>query len=206
MKETESGGGDDRLSFTDEELYARVVDKDAEALELLYDKYERLVYSFAYRMVQDAQRAEDVVQDVFSKLWRDHAAFDATKGKFSSWLLTMTRNRCLDILRKVSKQQEVGLFEKDNDRPTDTMGEMPEQATEWKEKSERIREALSYLKEDQRKIVELFYFHGYSQDRISKDLDIPLGTVKGRIRLALQHLRKRLEPERGDLADGTIDV
>lgn len=194
------------MAYTDEELYRRVLAKDQEALEMLYDKYERLIYSFAYRMVQDSQRAEDVVQDVFSRLWREHAAFDATKGKFSSWLLTMTRNRCLDILRKVTKQQEVGLLEKDTQQATDAIGDLPEQAAEWKEKSERVREALSYLKEDQRKIVELFYFQGYSQDRISRDLDIPLGTVKGRIRLALQHLRKRLEPERGDLADGTMDV
>lgn len=194
------------MPYTDEELYQRVLARDDEALELLYTKYERLVYSFAYRMVKDQQRAEDVVQDVFSKLWRDHAPFVADRGKFSSWLLTMTRNRCLDILRKVTKQQEVGLLEKDTERPSDVIGDLPEQAAEWKEKSERIRDALSYLKEDQRKIVELFYFHGYSQDRISKDLDIPLGTVKGRIRLALKHLRKRLEPERGELADGSIDV
>lgn len=194
------------MSFTDEELYTRILSKDSEALELLYDKYERLVFSFAYRMMQDQQRAEDVVQDVFSKLWRDHSPYEADRGKFSSWLLTMTRNRCLDVIRKSSKQQEVGLLDKDAERVNDTMHDMPEQAVEWKEKSERIREALSHLKEDQRKIVELFYFHGYSQDRISKDLDIPLGTVKGRIRLALQHLRKRLEPERGEFADGTSDV
>lgn len=194
------------MSFSDEELYEQILAKDQHALEELYNKYERLVYSFAYRMMQDQQRAEDIVQDVFTKLWRDHAPFDASRGKFSSWLLTMTRNRCLDVIRKSAKQQEVGLLDKDAERVTDTMHDAPEQAVEWQEKSDRIREALSYLKEDQRKIVELFYFHGYSQDRISKDLNIPLGTVKGRIRLALQHLRKRLEPERGELADGTSDV
>lgn len=194
------------MSFTDEELYERIRAKDSQALEALYDKYERLVYSFAYRMMQDAQRAEDIVQDVFSRLWREHAPFEATKGKFSSWLLTMTRNRCLDVIRKSAKQQEVGLFEQDADETSDTLNDSPEQAVEWKEKRERIREALSHLKEDQRKIVELFYFHGYSQDRISRDLDIPLGTVKGRIRLALQHLRKRLEPERGELTDEPVDV
>ncbi len=78
-------------TYTDSQLYARIRTKDQAALEELYDRYERLVYSFAYRMTQNAQMAEDTVQEVFIKLWKEHAPYTEDKGKFSSWLLTMTR-------------------------------------------------------------------------------------------------------------------
>ncbi|MGB5945866.1 RNA polymerase sigma factor [Paenisporosarcina sp.] len=192
--------------FTDAQLYVRMRAKDQSALEELYDRYERLVYSFAYRMTQNAQMAEDTVQEVFIKLWKEHAPYTEDKGKFSSWLLTMTRNTSLDALRKKGKQQEVGLLDKDAEQIKVPIEEMPEQMLEWKEKGAVLHKAISRLKVDQRTIVELFYFNGLSQESISSKLDIPLGTVKSRIRLALQHLRKHLESERGMSPNGTSDV
>lgn len=193
-------------TFTDAQLYIRMRAKDQSALEELYDRYERLVYSFAYRMTQNAQMAEDTVQEVFIKLWKEHAPYTEDKGKFSSWLLTMTRNTSLDALRKKGKQQEVGLLDKDAEQIKVPIEEMPEQMLEWKEKGTVLRKAINRLKVDQRTIVELFYFHGLSQESISSKLDIPLGTVKSRIRLALQHLRKHLELERGMSPNGPSDV
>ncbi|MGB2992351.1 MAG: sigma-70 family RNA polymerase sigma factor [Paenisporosarcina sp.] len=193
-------------TFTDAQLYVRMRAKDQSALEELYDRYERLVYSFAYRMTQNAQMAEDTVQEVFIKLWKEHAPYTEDKGKFSSWLLTMTRNTSLDALRKKGKQQEVGLLDKDAEQIKVPIEEMPEQMLEWKEKGAVLHKAISRLKVDQRTIVELFYFNGLSQESISSKLDIPLGTVKSRIRLALQHLRKHLESERGMSPNGTSDV
>ncbi|MGE6489448.1 RNA polymerase sigma factor [Paenisporosarcina sp. NPDC076898] len=193
-------------NFTDSQLYDRLRSKDQSALEELYDRYERLVYSFAYRMTQNAQLAEDTVQEVFIKLWKDHAPYTEDKGKFSSWLLTMTRNTSLDALRKKGKQQEVGLLDKDAEQMKAPIDELPEQMLEWKEKGTILRKAIDRLKDDQRSIVELFYFHGLSQESISTKLDIPLGTVKSRIRLALQHLRKHLESERGMSPNGPSDV
>ena len=192
--------------FTDAQLYVRMRAKDQSALEELYDRYERLVYSFAYRMTQNAQMAEDTVQEVFIKLWKEHAPYTEDKGKFSSWLLTMTRNTSLDALRKKGKQQEVGLLDKDAEQIKVPIEEMPEQMLEWKEKGAVLQKAISRLKVEQRTIVELFYFNGLSQESISSKLDIPLGTVKSRIRLALQHLRKHLESERGMSPNGTSDV
>jgi len=192
--------------LTDSQLYSLLNSKDQAALEELYNRYERLLYSFAYRMTQSAQMAEDTVQEVFIKLWKEHAPYTEDKGKFSSWLLTMTRNTSLDALRKKGKQQEVGLLEKDSEKMKVPIEEMPEQMLEWKEKGTLIRKAINWLKEDQRTIVELFYFQGLSQESISTKLNIPLGTVKSRIRLALQHLRKNLEKERGMSPNGSSDV
>lgn len=194
------------VKHTDAQLYERLRSKEQGALEELYDRYERLVYSFAYRMSQNAQMAEDIVQEVFTKLWKNHAPYTEDKGKFSSWLLTMTRNASLDTLRKKGKQQEVGLLDKDAEQMKIPVDEMPEQMLEWKEKGTVLRKAIKRLKEEQQTIVELFYFHGLSQESISSKLDIPLGTVKSRIRLALQHLRKHLESERGMSPNGPSDV
>jgi RNA polymerase sigma-70 factor (ECF subfamily) len=157
-------------------------------------------------MTQNAQMAEDTVQEVFIKLWKEHAPYTENKGKFSSWLLTMTRNTSLDALRKKGKQQEVGLLDKDAEQIKVPIEEMPEQMLEWKEKGTVLRKAINRLKVEQRTIVELFYFHGLSQESISVKLDIPLGTVKSRVRLALQHLRKHLETERGMSPNGPSDV
>lgn len=192
--------------LTDAQLYLRMRSNDQAALEEIYDRYERLVYSFAYRMTQNVQMAEDTVQEVFIKLWKEHAPYTEDKGKFSSWLLTMTRNTSLDALRKKGKKQEVGLLDKDAEQMKAPINEMPEQMLEWKEKGTVLRKAIERLKIEQRTIVELFYFHGLSQESISTKLDIPLGTVKSRIRLALQHLRKHLEKERGMSPNGPSDV
>lgn len=192
--------------LTDSQLYSLLISKDQKALEELYNRYERLLYSFAYRMTQNAQMAEDTVQEVFIKLWKEHATYTEDKGKFSSWLLTMTRNTSLDALRKKGKQQEVGLLEKDAENMRVPVDEMPEEMLEWKEKGTILRKAITKLKEEQRTIIELFYFHGLSQESISTKLDIPLGTVKSRIRLSLNHLKKHLEQERGISPNGTSDM
>jgi len=192
--------------LTDSQLYSLMISKDQKALEELYNRYERLLYSFAYRMTQSAQMAEDTVQEVFIKLWKEHAPYTEDKGKFSSWLLTMTRNTSLDALRKKGKQQEVGLLEKDAEKMRVPVNEMPEEMLEWKEKGTVLRQAITKLKEEQRTIIELFYFHGLSQESISTKLDIPLGTVKSRIRLSLNHLKKHLEKERGISPNGTSDM
>jgi len=194
------------LKQTDAQLYNRIRSKDQIALEELYNRYERLVYSFAYRLTQNSQMAEDIIQEVFTKIWNSNALYTEDKGKFTSWLLTITRNTSLDILRKKGKQQEVGLLDKDAEQMKSPIEEMPEHMLEWKEKGTVLRKAINRLKEEQRTIVELFYYHGLSQETISRKLDIPLGTVKSRIRLALQHLRRHLETERGMMPNGSSDV
>jgi RNA polymerase sigma factor (sigma-70 family) len=181
----------------DIDLYRKVVDdQDSSALRQLYRKYEKLIYSFTYKMTGDQEIAEEVIQEVFLKLWKKHAPYDHSKGKFSSWLLTMTRNTCLDSLRKRKKHESVEYMEQDS---LQVSNETPADIVEWKEKGKAIQDCIRSLKEDQQRIVHLFYFKGLTQQSISKNTDTPLGTVKGRIRLALKHLHSCLKGKGGTM-------
>ncbi|TMU84975.1 sigma-70 family RNA polymerase sigma factor [Bacillus sp. BHET2] len=178
----------------DIELYQQVLDKDSTALRQLYQQYEKLIYSFSYKMTGDREIAEEVIQEVFMKLWKNHSPYDRSKGKFSSWLLTMTRNTCLDAIRKRKKHESVEYIEKDS---LQVSYDTPDDQLEWKEKGAAIRACIHSLKDDQQKIVQLFYFKGLTQQSIAESTDIPLGTVKGRIRLALKHLHTCLKGKGG---------
>lgn len=169
----------------DVELFHRAQAQDEHALELLYERYEKLLFSFSFRMTKNKFLAEEIVQDVFTKIWSGQRNFDESKGKFSSWLLTVTRNATIDMLRK---QKETPYEINERDALHDSSPSTEDQI-EWKERSEEVREAVSKLTGDQQQIVELFYFKGMSQVKIAEACDIPLGTVKGRVRLALKHLR-----------------
>ncbi|MCP8969978.1 RNA polymerase sigma factor [Ectobacillus ponti] len=176
------------MNDQDVSLYQSVLQGDRQALEQLYDKYEKLLFSFAYRMTGRKELAEEAVQDVFLKLWTKKGLYDSTKGKFSSWLLTITRNASIDLLRKNKQTLQMA------EVPEALASQEPgvEELVEWKEEGARLREAMSELGEEQKAIVDLFYFQAMSQQSIADVCQIPLGTVKGRIRLALQHLRKHL--------------
>ncbi|MCA1030813.1 sigma-70 family RNA polymerase sigma factor [Bacillus timonensis] len=176
----------------DQILYNQVLAKDKKALEILYDRYEKLVYSFSFKMMGDAQLAEEVVQEVFIKLWRGIGSYEESKGKFSSWLLTITRHTAIDLIRKRKKEATVELEDRDSLVADE---KLVEEQVEWKEEGNRLRRAVATLKKEQQSMINLFYFKGFTQQRISEECDIPLGTVKGRIRLALRHLRSYLDDE-----------
>lgn len=178
----------------DARLYEKVVSQDRDDFELLYDRYEKLVFSFAYRLASNRTIAEEVTQDVFLKLWNGQAVYQEGKGKFSSWLLTITRNKAIDELRRLKRHDHEPMLEKD---ALVEQAESTELEIEWKEKREEISQAISNLSEEQQVIIELFYFKGYSQQKIADHCKLPLGTVKGRIRLALKHLKGSIEREGG---------
>lgn len=177
------------MSEHDIDLYHRVEQGDKQALETLYNRYEKLLFSFAYRMTGQKELAEEVVQEVFIKIWTKKGMYNQEKGKFSSWLLTIARNTSIDLLRK-KRETTYSIEERDSIHSEDPS---IEDMVEWKEKGRDIRRAVRDLNKDQQEIVELFYFKGWAQAKIADHCQIPLGTVKGRIRLALQHLRKNLE-------------
>ncbi|MYL72335.1 sigma-70 family RNA polymerase sigma factor [Halobacillus litoralis] len=183
---------------TDYELYEQIRNQDKAALETLYNRYEKLLYSFAYRMMKDQQAAEEVMQDVFIKLWRGKGAghYVKERGKFSSWLLTITRNASIDLIRK-KKVQEVEWDQRDS-----VHEEMPgvEEVVTDKEERDQLRNAIDTLPDEQQRMICLFYFQGLSQREIAEKCDIPLGTVKGRVRLALKKLREHLD-EKGGTTD-----
>ncbi|APH06114.1 RNA polymerase sigma factor [Bacillus weihaiensis] len=175
-------------------LYVETINKDRVAFEALYDRYERLIYSFAYKMTNDSALTEEIVQDVFLKLWNGTNVYDEKKGKFSSWLLTITRNKAIDEIRKRKRHTHEEIIDKD---ALTQQGKTVEEKAEWNEQKQVIQKAVNQLKIDQQQIIDLFYFKGLSQQKIADQCELPLGTVKGRIRMALNHLRKMLDKEGG---------
>ncbi|ARU60364.1 hypothetical protein CBW65_04260 [Tumebacillus avium] len=178
--------------ITDLELVRKVAEGDQDALGMLYDRYERAVFSLAYRVVQDAQTAEEVVQDVFTRVWKKHALYVPAQAKFSTWLLQVTRNCALDVLKARRRRQSETVQEDtllhtipDEEAHTETRALQ-------KLEGEEIRQALRELNDEQRDVIHLMYYDGWTQGEISARQDIPLGTVKSRVRLALNKLRQSL--------------
>ncbi|WP_215193295.1 sigma-70 family RNA polymerase sigma factor [Exiguobacterium sp. s95] len=173
---------------SDESLYHQMRGGDEQALETLYDKYERLLFSFAHRFTNNDRLSEEVIQEVWMKIWNGRVDFNTEKGKFSSWVLTITRNAALDCLRREKRQPTIEIEERDGgfDEPV-------ERTVVERETASEVREAVQALKPEQQELIELVYFKGLTQQQISDQLELPLGTVKTRIRSAIQALRKLLE-------------
>ena len=175
-------------ALEDPALVALVVDGDGSALEALYGRYGRASYSLARRILNDEQLAQDVVQEVFLTVWRDAAKFDATRGGFSTWLLTMTHHKSVDSVRKEENLRKrrasadvLEFTESDDPRVEDAV---------WGGlRRDRVRAALADLPEAQRQALGLAYFGGYTQREIAKLTDAPLGTVKTRMLAGMKRLR-----------------
>jgi len=184
--------------LNDAVLYDRVKHGDQSALELLYDRYEKILYSFAFKLTSNIDVAEEVVQEVFIKLWKGRGIYDETKGKFSSWILTIARNTAIDLIRKRKDQpfQDAEVLNLLADENAHVEGEV-----EWQEERERIKRAVSQLSTEQQEVIDYVYFKGFTQQKIAESRQIPLGTVKGRIRLALKNLRQYLVADHGRRGD-----
>ncbi len=170
----------------DVELVLSVARNDTEALRALYDRYGRVVYGMAYRVLGDRQLAEDCVQEVFVSLWRGAGRFDPARARLTTWLFTITRNTAIDMLRRRSARRAESL-------PEDWQaGEEPDTAdlVVAADRSERVAAALGELPSPQLEALSLAYFEGLSQSEIAERLGVPLGTVKGRIRLGLDRMRE----------------
>ena len=178
--------------LSDEELVRRAGRIDPAAFAALYDRHSVTAFSLARRML-GAARAEDVVQEAFLSVWRGAKSYDPGRGAVRPWLLGIVRLRCIDELRKleVHERRRAGAegLEERFAAPDSTAGQAlrAEQAV-------TVRTALATLPEDQRHVLELAYFSGWTQAEIADQLDLPLGTVKGRTRLALDKLRSALDP------------
>ncbi|MCC5891687.1 sigma-70 family RNA polymerase sigma factor [Exiguobacterium sp.] len=181
--------------MTDYELYERVRQKDKQALEILYDRYERILYAFMMQLTKDRDLAEEAMQEVFIKLWRGGGVYDESKGKFKSWLFTMGRHVAIDLIRKRKPDLQLDESYAETIPSTDRS---VESEVEWQEERAQIETAMAELPTEQQQVVRLMYFNGLSQQKIAVACNIPLGTVKGRIRLALKQLRKHLSHETND--------
>jgi RNA polymerase sigma-70 factor, ECF subfamily len=175
------------LLLADEDLISLVETNEAGAFAALYDRHARAAYSLAYRMMGERQVAEDIVQDAFLKAWRAATSYRAERGSVRSWLLSIVHNRSIDQLRSTAsrrRMQEKVEASAPRSQPSEAFSES------WRNSQrERVREALKTLPRDQMKVLELAYFSGYTQKEIAQLLGLPLGTVKGRMRLGLKKMR-----------------
>ncbi len=182
---------------------AAVAVGDQFAFGVVYDRYADLVYSAAYRVLGDAGLAEDAAQDVFVRIWQRPESFVPSRGRFLSWLLSVARNRAVDEIRSRGRRwKREGttfdpLTERDAAIPDESSdGIDPLWAAELKENQLAVRDALALLPDEQRRVLAMSYFGGYTQQEISVRLHEPLGTVKTRIRLGMQKLRNALGDQR----------
>lgn len=180
---------------TDAELIRRVSLGDAGALETLYGRYARVVYSFAMRIVQDSALAEEVLQEVFVRTWLQADRFRRSRGNFASWLLSITHNLAIDEVRKRQRRPQKADAVDVGDVLFGLVDEATnvEEAVEARALRDRVSEAMNALPEAQRVTIELAFFSGFSQREIAAHLDEPLGTIKTRVRLGLKKLMKTLE-------------
>jgi len=186
----------DLKASSDEHLVALLSRGDASALEALYDRYVRQCFGLALRILANQQLAEEVVQEVFLRVWADPSRFNSQKGHFASWLLSVVHHRCIDELRRRS-YSEVTLETPDNGSLLDSeASDEPDPGEQvWiAETRKLVRKALADIPDNQRQIIELAYFGGLSQSEIAARLGQPLGTVKTRMRSGLQRLKTVLEP------------
>lgn len=182
------------VSPSDQELIERIRARDQDALALLYDRYARPVYSLALHILHDRRAAEDVVQDAFLTLWQRPETYISERGAFGPWILRVARNRAIDLLRRRSRET----FHDDDrgapfeERIVDPDPEPGDQI--WTHTvADRMRAALEELTPAQREVIELAYFRGMTQSQMSAHLDVPLGTIKTRVRTALRRLADILE-------------
>jgi RNA polymerase sigma-70 factor, ECF subfamily len=180
-------GGRQYLLYADEDLMPLVETGDAEAFATLYDRHGRMAYSLAYRIMGEKQEAEDVVQEAFIKVWRSAGGYRVGRGSVRTWILSIVHNRGIDQIRSHARRGRMqGKVEASapKSEPSEAFAET------WKNtQQEQVREALNTLPPEQLKILELAYFSGHTHVEIAERLDLPLGTVKGRMRLGLQKIR-----------------
>lgn len=173
--------------YSEEELVYQLQMQDQSAFSYLYDNYAAALNGVIHRMVDDAQLSEDILQEAFIRIWNNFKQYDAGKGRLFTWMVNITRNLTIDTLRSkgYKKQQKISQNEssvtnyqnKDNVARFDGIG---------------LNKQLASLKPEYKNLIDLAYFAGYTQEEISKEMGIPLGTVKTRMRSAIMELRKMM--------------
>ncbi|HEY1499009.1 MAG TPA: sigma-70 family RNA polymerase sigma factor [Acidobacteriaceae bacterium] len=178
----------------DSALVERIMAADEGALAALYDRYAGMLYAMLVRILKDTSAAEEVLQDLFLQLWRGAARFDATRGSLAGWLLVIGRNRALSRLRGKDRREVQDDPEGFSIEAVPSPGNLENEAARA-QLMRRLRGALATLPPEQREAVELAYFEGMTQTEIAERTGSPLGTVKSRVRAAMQTLKQVFEDE-----------
>jgi RNA polymerase sigma-70 factor (ECF subfamily) len=180
----------DLSRLADEDLLGMVEAGHERAFEVLYDRHARIAYSLGYRLLGDAAAAEDLVQDAFLAIWRGSARYSSSRGSVRTWLLAILHNRGIDRLRSVAataRRQEA--------LEQIAIGVVPDiaEAAAGRAEARAVRAALTTLPEEQLEVLKLAYYGGFTHQEISQMLEVPLGTVKSRMRLGLDRVRRALD-------------
>ena len=185
-------------ALSDAALMARLTVQDELAFAEIYDRYSGLLYGVALRVCGSALKAEEIVQDTMMKLWRNPRGYDATRGALSTFLLTLARNASIDALRR-DRHPTSSLTDEDGEAlPIPSADSGPLERAELEAVSQRVRSALLGLSDAHRRTVELAYFTGASREEIALEMNVPVGTVKSRLKYALDKLRGTLGEWAGD--------
>jgi RNA polymerase sigma-70 factor (ECF subfamily) len=185
----------------DRELIHRIAQLDKDALEALYDRYASPVYSLAMFMLRQEALAEEVTQEIFLNIWLKASSFKADRGEPRSWIMSVAHHKVVDLIR--SRRRALIMT---NPEEYETLDLLPANQTSTEEQvirnleRERILDAMSELPAAQREVIMLAYFEGYSQSEMATKLGQPLGTIKTRVRLAMQKLRTMLEQDVNELS------
>lgn len=202
--------GDDEIGrsnlagLSDADLIGRASNGDARALEVLYDRYSGVVFSFSLKLVQDRQLAEELLQEVFFRAWQQGGAYSSQRGTFVTWLLSITHNMAIDEIRKRRRRPQKA----DSEEPEQVLAAVADTSAGSDVEEEvwlgslrdTVAVALRTLPPAQREAIEMAYYQGLTQREIAEALGEPLGTIKTRMRLGLQKLREALGNDGVELA------
>ncbi|MEM9214554.1 MAG: sigma-70 family RNA polymerase sigma factor [Cyanobacteria bacterium P01_F01_bin.150] len=181
-------------SIDDVSLLQKIIEQDQSALSQLYDRYARIMYSLAFKVLGSAEEAEEVVLDVLSYVWKKAATYNAKRGRVDGWLFLMVRSRAIDRWRKRQKYAsafEASAIEAKSDMAS-TSG-TPDEMLMISERRDRVLSAMDELPLEQRQVIEFAYYQGMSQSEIANKMGTSVGTVKTRVRLGLSKLRGLLD-------------
>ena len=178
-------------SGDEKELMNRIKAKDTVAFGQLYDQYKSLLYGMIVSIVKGREEAEDVLQEVFLRIWEKAHLFDADRGHVYSWIVTLTRNQAIDRIRSKGYQTQP----KDGESPAilQETNFDPLETTIFSDRSELVKKALNEIPAEQQEVIRIAYYRGMSQPEIAEHLNLPLGTVKTRTRLGMIKLKNILE-------------
>jgi RNA polymerase sigma-70 factor (ECF subfamily) len=177
------------IKYSEEELAMLLQSGDQSAFAYLYDNYAGALNSVILKLISDPHLAEDILQEAFIKIWNNFSSYDSSKGRLFTWMLNITRNLTIDTIRSKGYKNQSKIQNSDN--AVSYSGSIINENDKFD--SLGIREQTMFLREDQKRVIDLAYFEGFTQEEISKKLGIPLGTVKTRIRSAISILKKLLE-------------